>query len=348
MPATATIKTRSIQAEALSAVTDRLINTMLLLEGVLGKTANSFKVAQNLGTDMNVKVGSGTAYDRAAVQGDNAGQGVYVVEHQNATQVLAVAAADATNPRIDIVILRVYDDPFDSSGNSYADLEVITGTPAGVPSAPAVPSSAIKLAEVAVAAGATGIVDANITDARAEAAASGLLQAARDLSTLSETRAGMLGFDDTNDELQVGLGASVASARLGVWSTYSPSLTASTTNPTLGSSPTQTGRFCQIGKLVVCQIYLAFGSSGAAAGSGTYRVSLPVSASASATFRTAMGSGKLVDASTGTRRTVVCRKNGLGDVELVLDGAAGIVTDAAPWVWANSDVITLDLSYEAA
>lgn len=173
MPATATIKTRSLQAESLSAAMDRLINSILLAEGVVAKTANSFKVAQNLGTDMNVKVGSGTAYDRAVVLGDNAGQGVYVVEHANASQVLAIAAADATNPRIDIVILRVYDDPFDASARGYSDVEVVTGTPAASPSAPAVPSTAIKLAEVTVAAASTAVANANITDTRAEAKTSG-------------------------------------------------------------------------------------------------------------------------------------------------------------------------------
>lgn len=173
MPATATIKTRSIQAESLAAVHDRLVNTVLLLEGVVAKTANSFKVAQDTGSNMQVKVGSATAYDRAVVQGDVAGQGVYIVEHQNATQTLVIAASHPTLPRIDIVVLRVYDTAFDASGNSYADLEVITGTAAASPTAPAVPATAIKLADVAVAAAATAITNANITDTRADAKTNG-------------------------------------------------------------------------------------------------------------------------------------------------------------------------------
>ncbi len=169
MPATATINTRGIQGESLSAATDRLVNTVLLAEGVVDKAGNSYRVLQNLGTDMNVKVGSGTAFDRAVVQGDSAGQGTFIPEHQNPSQVLAIAASDPTLPRKDIVILRVYDDTFDSSGNDYADVEVVTGTPNASPVEPSLPSSALKLAVVDVAAAVTQIVDGNITDSRVEA-----------------------------------------------------------------------------------------------------------------------------------------------------------------------------------
>ncbi len=168
MAATATLLTRSIQGETLSAVTDRLVNQILLQEGVVDKAGNSFEVLQNTGTDMNVKIGSGTAFDRAVVTGDLAGQGKFIPEHQNATQVLAVAASDPTDDRIDLVILKVYDDTFDSSGNDYADLEVITGTPDASPVAPALPSTAINLAEILVQNAVTQIVNGDITDKRVE------------------------------------------------------------------------------------------------------------------------------------------------------------------------------------
>ncbi len=168
MPATATLLTRDIQGESLSAATDRLVNQILFVEGVVDKPGNSFQVLQNLGTDMNVKIGSGTAFDRAVVAGDLAGQGKFISEHQNVTQVLAVAASDPTNDRIDIVILRVYDDTFDSLGNDYADLEVITGTPDASPVAPAVPSTSLLLAEILIQDTVTQIVNGDITDKRVE------------------------------------------------------------------------------------------------------------------------------------------------------------------------------------
>ena len=82
---TATLKTRGIQGEALSAATDRLVNTLLLVEGVVDKAGDSFEVLQNTGSDMNVKVGSGTAFDRAVGEGDLACQGVFIPEHRDAT-----------------------------------------------------------------------------------------------------------------------------------------------------------------------------------------------------------------------------------------------------------------------
>ena len=170
MVATATLETRDIQGESLAGVTDRLINTALIYEGVIMRNnPNSFQVLQNLGTDMNVKIGSTVAFDQAVIQGDSAGQGVFITEHQNATQVLAVAASDPTNDRIDLVILRVYDDTFDSSGDDFADLEVVTGTPDASPVAPAVPAGSFVLAEVLVQDTVTQIVNGDITDKRVEA-----------------------------------------------------------------------------------------------------------------------------------------------------------------------------------
>ncbi len=168
MAATATLLTRDIQGESLNAATDRLVNELAFNEGVVDKAGNSFQVLQNLGTDMNVKIGSGTAFDRAVVKGDLAGQGSFIPEHQNATQVLAVAASDPTNNRIDLVILRVYDDTFDSSTDDFSDLELVTGTPSGSPVAPALPSTALLLAEILVVAADTQIVNGDITDKREE------------------------------------------------------------------------------------------------------------------------------------------------------------------------------------
>ncbi len=170
MAATATLLTRDIQGESLAAAADRLVNTVLIYEGVIMRgNPNSFQTLQNTGTDMNVKVGSTVAFDRAVIQGDSAGQGVFVTEHQNATQVLAVAASDPTNDRIDNVILRIFDDTFDSSGDDFADLEVTTGTPSGSPSPPTVPAGSFVIAEILVQDGVTQIVTGDITDKRVEA-----------------------------------------------------------------------------------------------------------------------------------------------------------------------------------
>ena len=68
---------------------------------------------------------------------------------------LAVNAAHATNPRIDIVYV-----------STAGVITYLAGTAAATPSAPALPAGGILLAEIAVAAGVTSITAANIADRR--------------------------------------------------------------------------------------------------------------------------------------------------------------------------------------
>jgi hypothetical protein len=79
--------------------------------------------------------------------------------------VLGVTTADPTNPRIDRVCMTVNDAYYTGSLNNVV-LQVVAGTPAGSPVAPATPANSISLATVAVAAGATALTTANITDTR--------------------------------------------------------------------------------------------------------------------------------------------------------------------------------------
>jgi hypothetical protein len=85
----------------------------------------------------------------------------------SAVRVVDLDPADATNPRIDLIVLKVLDTGI-GDGSTDVQLLAVTGTPAGSPVAPAVPTGAIELARVAVAAAPTGdtIVNANITDRR--------------------------------------------------------------------------------------------------------------------------------------------------------------------------------------
>ena len=63
------------------------------------------------------------------------------------------------------------------------------------------------------------------------------------------------------------------------WKPYSPILTATTTNP---SGWTGTGRWYQVGSLVTVRLTLTGGTS-VNAGSGTYRIGLPVTAASGQT-----------------------------------------------------------------
>lgn len=84
---------------------------------------------------------------------------------------LSIAAADTINPRIDAVVVRV-----DTSARTVT-ITVKTGTAAGTPVAPTMTRSATVneycIAKIAVAANATSITQANITDARGDASICG-------------------------------------------------------------------------------------------------------------------------------------------------------------------------------
>lgn len=121
-------------------------------EGVKTGALNELEVFAD-STGMQVKARTGQALVR----------GHY---YQNtAIEVLTLEAADLSNPRIDMVVLEL-----DPSANSI-ELKVITGEAAVSPTPePVVQTDAgiyqIKLAEVAVSAGATTITAGNVTDFR--------------------------------------------------------------------------------------------------------------------------------------------------------------------------------------
>lgn len=106
---------------------------------------------------------------RAVIQGALT-QGAYPVA-MDATTTVTFADGDAQYARVDLVVLRVYDDAYDSSGRSEAAVEIVKGTPAATPAVPATPSLALALAQVTVRAGAgagTGGItwSTDITDLR--------------------------------------------------------------------------------------------------------------------------------------------------------------------------------------
>lgn len=123
--------------------------------------SDSLEVTQNTPAGMSVIVSSGWA---AIVGTTQANMGTYVGYNDGAV-VLGLTTADPTNPRIDRVCMTVNDAYYTGSLNNVV-LQVVAGTPAGSPSAPATPANSISLATIAVAAGATAITTANITDTR--------------------------------------------------------------------------------------------------------------------------------------------------------------------------------------
>lgn len=123
--------------------------------------SSSLAVTQNSPTGMSVLVASGWA---AILGTEQSNMGAYVV-YNDAIATLGITTADPTNPRIDLVCATVRDAYYSGAYNDVI-LQVVAGTPAGSPVAPALPTNSISLATVAVAAGTTAITTANITDTR--------------------------------------------------------------------------------------------------------------------------------------------------------------------------------------
>lgn len=150
-----------------TAAGDRqLLTSLTHAGGVAG--VGDLAVTQNSTPNMSVNVAAGAAFIPGT---ESSLQGSYHVWNDS-TKNLAIAAADPTNGRIDRIVARVYDSEYSGGDDEWA-LEVITGTPAGSPSAPATPDNALSLATVSVPALASSVVTGDITDTRLRAAALG-------------------------------------------------------------------------------------------------------------------------------------------------------------------------------
>lgn len=138
----------------------------------------------------------------------------------------------------------------------------------------------------------------------------------------------------------------------GAFTSYTPTLTASTTSPTLGSGSTAAGKYLRVQKLVIAQFQIIFGSS-MAAGSGTYYVSLPVTASTTSPYRH-IGEGYFYDSSTSALlRPALTLPNDGTKVRATYPatwptGTETSVAHGTPWTWAQSDQLNGWLVYEAA
>lgn len=149
-----------LQAGSYPAESDRQIQQALYATtGIIG--SSSLTVTENSPAGMSVRVATGWA---AIVGTTQANMGVYTF-YNDATTTLTVTTADPTNPRIDRVVVTVRDAYYTGAYNDVI-FQVLAGTPAGSPTAPAVPANSISLATIAVGATVTQINTANITDTR--------------------------------------------------------------------------------------------------------------------------------------------------------------------------------------
>lgn len=126
----------------------------LITDGVIDGEGSELAVTESTPAAMSVRVGLGIAF----VKG-------YYFEVYSTVETLTIAAANATNPRIDRVVVRR------SLSARTISLAILQGTPAASPTAPALTQVAsgtweFPLAQVLVPASSSSVVNANITDQR--------------------------------------------------------------------------------------------------------------------------------------------------------------------------------------
>jgi hypothetical protein len=176
---------------------------------------------------------------------------------------------------------------------------------------------------------------------------------ARDTALTGELAEGMVAYLRDTDELVVYNGSVWRTFSDGQLQTYTPALTAPTTNPTLGSGSSVVGRYVRGGRMVTVWVRIGFGSSGVSAGSGQYTVSLPVAAS-TITASSSNGSGQAIgfghirdDGSTSNNTVISVNLTTATTVRFVV-APGGAVSESNPISWAANDVITFQACYPFA
>ncbi len=165
--------------------------------------------------------------------------------------------------------------------------------------------------------------------------------------------------DDHHRDLGVTVEA-IQGQLTGAWTSYTPTLTASSVNPTLGSGSSATGYYQRIGRRVEGYVEILFGSSGVAPGTGYYGLLLPVQP---VNRNQAIGIGYCFDSDEQLRFVVASAAVATGLWAASTSKAIIVVTNdpgegfgtgdnpvgaAVPWAWEEGDQIHLRFAYEAA
>lgn len=234
--------------------------------GVVGEST-ALKVTQQAAPANTVKAAAGGIVIPATAAGSS---GSYA-DWNDADLTSPAFTPTGADPRKDRVIARV------TAG--VTALEIIEGTPGAVPAEPAITGDDyLELAMVTLPAVTTNITDAMITDRRVRLAA-GTPVVCTSTTRPASPYEGMQIFEtDTDKEYIYSGSAWVEVGRLGAWTAYTPTWTATGTPPTLGNG-TISGRYRRSGRLIVFEAELVIGST-SSGGTGSYTLVAPVAAAA--------------------------------------------------------------------
>lgn len=135
------------------------------------------------------------------------------------------------------------------------------------------------------------------------------------------------------------------------WSTYTPSMTATTGTPAMGTGGSLQGRYKQIGKTVILNIYGLFGTASPVFGTGAWGWSIPVAASTASNNMIRIGSSYCRDASaaaSGHFNGICAIQPNLSLNTINCFVGTGQVGPLAPFTWAINDFFAMTITYESA
>ena len=292
---------------------------------------------------MTVLVSSGVA----SIPGTESGAQANYWVVNDAQVTLAIAAAHASLTRIDLVVINVRDSVY-SGANNDSQLQIITGTPGSPGVAPTAPVNSITIAQVAVGASVSSIVNANITDTRYYLAATGGVISCRNDAAAPiggvEVSVGQLLWVIDTAILYVWNGSAYNQIWPNNWTTWVPTLT----NLTLGSG-SLTARFRQVHKTLDYKFRFIYGS-GSAVGTAP-RFTLPFTPHAQYTASNdVIGQATLLDSGTQNRQGVAMVVSG-STVEIFdvnSSGSHATITASSPWTWTTNDSLSVSGTIELA
>ena len=133
----------------------------------------------------------------------------------------------------------------------------------------------------------------------------------------------------------------VLASGFGEWVTYTPKWTAHTGTPSLGNG-TLTGRYCKVGKMVIVNMSLTFGSTTSVAGTETWYISLPITSAG-------LGHGVWVAFESGVKFHTGILQVSTGATKtnsfFTPDGQ-GYFSETRPHTWKENDQLAFTAIYE--
>lgn len=316
-------------------------------------------VQRQIGANMSVDVLPGIVYISPNT-GDRNGTYTWA---NNETDNVVLDAADTSNPRIDVVGVIAYDTAY-GDPQDYVGLVVIKGTAAASPVVPSFPNNFTPLARIFVSANTTVILQANIAEYRYPSNQS---FAAGGWRRMGNDSGGVIPRTYPSNPTPGQVVVDMVTGWVKYWSpyqnnwqlltttgklsTYTPVLTASSVNPTLGSGGVASGAYRYLTpNLVWVKVYIKFGSGSADPGSGFYTVSLPTPTVANPVANGGCFTGYTSDSSAGD--TGLIKPTYLNTNKVAFQfwdpvtASGNAVGASAPFVWALNDTLQFQGIYE--